>query len=273
MNCFRTLFTLFTLFSFTGSIAQLAKLTTIGEQQYRLNISRPAVVVTPFSKAIRSTSMSDIIADNAGGYLKYLVLKGQHGSTKPGAYVHFMKLDRKLAIKSETELALLTEGSENMHPVSAFKQGNALHLITAGPDKNLTGFNLTYWQVDIEALSLVKKNIALTSLPFSKNKEYDFYSQEQKNGKGFMMTVLEEGGKKENSILHSLTFVKESSKTGLHHYDKKSRRWLFQAPEKCQEKVLLHSWVWLQNNWKKHYESRCRNNDSLILLKDRHSRK
>lgn len=186
--------------------SQLAKLTTTGEQEYRLNIKRGGMVVTPFTKAIRSTVLGDIIEDSAGGYLQFKVIKGGSGSTKKGAYVHFMKLDRKLNIKSENETHLIAEGSENMQPVSAYRNGNFLYLITAGPDTEMSNFILTYWQFDISTLSLLKKNVSLVTLPFNKNKEYDFRTFFLKNDKGFVMTLLEEAGKKENSVLHCLSF-------------------------------------------------------------------
>src|SRR6476661_3615366 len=121
MNLPKKLFLFLFLFCITNSYAQLAKLTPTGEQQYRVNLSKSVVVLTPFSKAIRSTHLSNIIPDGAGGYLKFLVLKGNHGETKAGPYVHFMKLDRKLTIKSETEVSLTSPGSENMEPVSSFE--------------------------------------------------------------------------------------------------------------------------------------------------------
>lgn len=192
----------------TASRAQLARLTSTGEQEYRLNISRGGPrVVTPFSKTIRSYSLGDIVEDGNGGYVKFVVLKGDAGSTKDGAYVHFMKLDKRLTIKSEKEIFLVAEGSENMQPVGGFDNGGQLYLITAGPDKSGDNLNLTFWQFDLATLSLLKSNQLMASMALNKTKEYDFKTIPLENGKGMIMSVLEEGNKKENSVLHSLFFT------------------------------------------------------------------
>jgi hypothetical protein len=209
MKLFSTL--LFTTLTFS-SFAQLAKLTYTGEEQYRLKLDRGGPVIgTPFTKAIKSYSLTDLISDNSGGYLKFMTLKGASGSTKQGAYVHFMKLDQKLNIKSESDVHLLAEGSEHMQPVSSYESQGSLNLITAGPDKDMSNFSLTYWQFDLSNLTLLKKNINLVSLPFDKNKQYDFRSYKSKNGKGFVMTIMEEGGKKESPVMHFLSFNEDLS--------------------------------------------------------------
>jgi hypothetical protein len=190
-----------------SSQAQLAKLTSTGEQQYRLNVDRGGVAfVTPFSKAIRSTNLGDIVPDKTGGYVKYFALKGEHGSTKQGTYVHFMRLDGKLNIKSESDVMLVAEGSENMQPISSFERDGFLSLITAGAATGQSSLSLTYWQFDLITLELTKKNVSLANFPFSSDRQYDFRSFDVSNGKGMVMTILEEGGKKDYSILHSLSF-------------------------------------------------------------------
>lgn len=227
MNLPKKLFLFLFLFCITNSYAQLAKLTPTGEQQYRVNLSKSVVVLTPFSKAIRSTHLSNIIPDGAGGYLKFLVLKGNHGETKAGPYVHFMKLDRKLTIKSETKVSLTSPGSENMEPVSSFESDGRLNLLTAGAD-NENHMRLTYWQFDLATLTLQKENVMLASLPFDTDKTYEFRSYKVTSGNGFVMTILEEGGRKENSVLHCLTFseslsLKTKRSTTLPYLGKKGK--------------------------------------------------
>ncbi|HYO22755.1 MAG TPA: hypothetical protein VER36_10140, partial [Flavisolibacter sp.] len=154
---------------------------------------------------IRSYSVGDLVEDPSGGYVKFMVVKGQTGSSKDGAYVHFMKLDRKLNIKSEKEEYLIGEGSANALPIGVYNTKDALNIITAMPGKATGTIDLKSWEFDIPSLSLRKGNGDLTSVDINGSKEYDFNTLQLKNG-GFVMTMLEEGSKKQNSVLHCLWF-------------------------------------------------------------------
>lgn len=198
-------FTFLFLLLLVTSQAQLAKLSFTGEQQYRHNLKRGFAVATPFSKSIRSYSVGDLVEDPSGGYVKFMVVKGQTGSSKDGAYVHFMKLDRKLNIKSEKEEYLIGEGSANALPIGVYNTKNALNIITAMPGKAQGTIDLKSWEFDIASLSLRKGNADLATVAINGSKEYDFNTLELKNG-GFVMTMLEEGSKKQNSVLHCLWF-------------------------------------------------------------------
>src|SRR5215203_4155183 len=205
----KTVFVVLFVFTTLASSAQLAKLSPTGQQEYRINLKRGFAFVTPFSKSIRSYSVADMIENPAGGYIKFNVIKGESGDSKNGAYIHFIKLDRRLNITSEKEEFLIAEGSANAIPVGVYSTEDALNIITALPGKTTGTIDLRYWQFDLASLTLRQGNTGLTSLPINPSNEYDLNTIKLDDEKGFIMTVMEEGSKKQNAVLHCLWFDKD----------------------------------------------------------------
>ena len=161
--------------------------------------------MTPFSKAVRSMSMIGMVADNQGGYVRFVFAQANVGVTRKGPYVHFMKLDGKLKIKSQSDTYLSLDDKTNIQPVAGFETGKYLTMVTASSDEGLNNLHLAYWQFDLENFTVVKKNVSLVSFPFNKNKDYEFRYYRTKDLKKFGLTILEEGKKKEASILHCVS--------------------------------------------------------------------
>jgi hypothetical protein len=208
----RKIFFLIFLIAAKFTYSQLARLTFFDKQKYTMNIKRSVVVGTPFSKAIRSVYLNNIVPDKDGGYLKYYIVKANSGSTSKGPYMHFMNLDKNLTIKSEKETYLFPQGENSIEPVIAFEQDKKLNLITASSDKDYKTLSLAYWQFSLVDFSIVKQNIGLTTFPFNKAKYYDFKFTRSADSKTFGLIVLEEGGKKDSVIAHSL-FLTEGLNT------------------------------------------------------------
>jgi hypothetical protein len=192
--------------------AQLAKLTASGEQQYRMNYSR-GTYVNLFMKPIRSTTVEGMVPDKKGGFLKFTAIKADHGTSKQGAYVHFAKLDEKLAIRSEKEEILSAAGSKEMYPVAYFVAGNSFHLVMVGPGNSNDLLALAHWQFNLGTLALEKTDSRMTSLPFEKDKGYEFRSLAL-GEENLVITILEEGSKKEQSRLHCLRFDQQLALLG-----------------------------------------------------------
>ena len=168
-------------------------------------MKRGFAIVTPFSKAIRSYGLGDLIDAPDGGYIRFIVAKGQTGGSKDGAYIHFEKMDRKLNIKSEREEFLIGEGSANVLPIGAYETKDVLNIITALPGKGTGMVDFRCWQFDLASLSLRKANMDLTSVEINESNQYDFNTISLANG-GFVITMLEEGNKKQNPKFHCLWF-------------------------------------------------------------------
>lgn len=194
-----------------SSRAQLAKLTYADEQKFRMNLSKSVVLVTPFSKNIRSVTLGDVVPYKVDSFVRFTVLKANAGSTKQGPYVHFMKLDKRLVIKSEAETFLLEDGSASLEPIAAFETGSTLNLITASADKNVANLQFAYWSFNLADFSLTKRAVPLANLAFGKDKQYDFRLQRTDDEKRFGLTVFEEGSRKEAPVLHCLAFNNDLS--------------------------------------------------------------
>ena len=192
----------------SSTFCQLAKVTFTDEQKYAHHIKRGVVIVTPFSKAIRSVSVADLIPDPTGGYIKFRIAKANVGSTKSEPYASFIKLDNMLNITSQKETTLPTD-DPSFEPVGTFDASGKLNLLMSSIEKGEKVMRISYWQFDLGSFALLKKNIPLVDFPFDKSKKYDFMICHSRDQKSFGLTVLEEGDKKDAAILHTASFASD----------------------------------------------------------------
>ena len=171
-----------------SSFCQLAKVTLTDEQKYAHNIKRDIVIVTPFSKNIRSVSVGDLIPDPSGGYIKFRIMKSNVGSTKAEPYAHFMKLDNKLNIVSRKETTLPTS-DPSYEPIGTFETPGMLNLLMSSIDKEGKTMRISYWQFNLANFELLKKDIPLVDFPFNKSKDYDFMICHTNDHKNFGLTI------------------------------------------------------------------------------------
>ena len=193
------------LFGAGSACCQLAKVPLTDEQKYAHNIKRGVVILTPFSKNIRSVSVGDLIPDPSGGYIKFKILKANVGSTKSEPYAHFMKLDTRMNIVSQKETTLPTD-DPSFEPIGTFETPGMLNLLMSSIDKEGRTMRISYWQFNLSNFALLQKDVPLVDFPFDKSKDYDFRICNSDDKKNFGLTILEEGARKDPAILHTASF-------------------------------------------------------------------